>query len=72
VLTLEQTQAGEPFRVPMEVGVRHAGADGLRIERIELVGQRGEFRLPADREPEAVTLDPGLWVLMEATLERRR
>ena len=71
VLVLEQTQAGEPFRVPMEVSVRYRGDAGVRVERVELLGQRGEFRIAVEGEPETVHLDPDLWVLMDAELTRR-
>lgn len=70
VITLEQTQPGEPFRIPMDVGLRYRGEADLHIERIELTGRRGEFRIASERGPEAVMLDPGLWVLMEATVAR--
>jgi len=67
-LTLRQTQPGEPFRVPMEVGIREGGQ--LRIERIELAGSSGTFELHAEQEPESVSLDPRFFVLMNATLGR--
>ena len=70
-VTLEQTQAGEAFRVPLEVGIQYPGESATRIERIELAGTSGRFLIDSDREPASLTLDPNLWVLLEATLERR-
>jgi len=67
-LALRQTQPGEPFRLPIEVGIREGGQ--LRIERIELDGGAGSFELPVEQEPESVSLDPRFFVLMNARLER--
>ena len=66
-IALAQTQVGEPFRVPLEIGIRYPGDAGIRIERVELTGARGQFMLASDREPSSVTLDPNFWALMEPT-----
>ncbi len=68
---LRQSQDGEPFVMPLEVGLSFGGATAVRIERIELGGQPGRFTFPADREPTAVTLDPNFWVLMESRFQKR-
>ena len=70
-IALEQTQAGEPFRVPLDVGIRYPDDAGPRIERIALRDRRGAFSIASDREPNSVALDPNLWVLMEGGLEHR-
>jgi aminopeptidase N len=70
-LDLEQTQAAEPYRMPIEVAVGAGGGSGPRTERIELDGRRQSFAIPLDGEPIAVSLDPRALVLMDATLERR-
>ena len=64
-VTVELTQAGQPYRLPLEIGITAAGGD-LRIERVELTGERGRFTISADREPSAIVLDPNTWTLMEA------
>ena len=70
-INLNQTQTGEAFRVPLEVGIRASADSPLRIEPIELTAGRGRFLIDSDREPASVTLDPNLWVLMEARLVRK-
>jgi aminopeptidase N len=69
---LSQTQTGEIYRLPIEIGV--AQPDGqVRVERVELTGRTGRFVLNADTEPGAVTLDPNTWVLMQpGPFARRR
>ena len=69
-ITLKQTQTGEAFRVPLEVGVRYPGESAPRIERIELTDRSGRFLIDSAREPASVTLDPNFLVLMEATFGR--
>jgi aminopeptidase N len=71
-LELSQTQTGEAYRLPIDVGITLA--DGrLRVERVDLAGRTGRFRLHVEAEPGAVTLDPNAWVLMQAgVLVRRR
>ncbi len=70
-ITLEQTQAGEPFRVPLEIGIRFAGESTLRTERVEITGGQARVAFDSTREPAAVVLDPNLWVLMESRFDRR-
>jgi aminopeptidase N len=62
---LEQIQAGEAFRLPIEVAV------GSRIERIEMTEKRQRFEIPAAETPASVTLDPNTWMLMEARFEKK-
>ena len=64
-VTLAQTQAGAPFRLPIELGVGFGSAPP-RLERVELKDARATFKILADAEPTAVSLDPGTWLLMEA------
>ena len=64
-IDLQQTQAGAPFRFPLEIGIARAGGQPV-IHRVELTGASGRFTLPADAEPAAVSLDPNTWVLLES------
>ena len=64
-IELAQTQAGEAFRLPMEVAV--AG----KIERIEMTEKTQHFEIAAEQEPSGVELDPNLWVLMDAKFTKR-
>jgi aminopeptidase N len=64
-IEIAQVQAGQPFRIPLDVGVAEAGGQP-RIQRVELSQGAGRFTIPFDREPASVVLDPNSWVLMEA------
>jgi aminopeptidase N len=57
-VTITQTQAGEAYRLPMDVSV------GGNIQRVELTDKSQKFELPAEKAPGVVELDPGMWVLM--------
>ena len=63
VFELTQTQAGEAYRLPLEIGV------GGRVEKIEMTGRQQRFEIAAEAAPAAVVLDPNTWMLMEAKLE---
>jgi aminopeptidase N len=65
VVELTQTQAGDAYRMPLEIGIAANATAAPRIERIELTGRDGRFTLAADAEPASVVLDPNTWVLME-------
>jgi aminopeptidase N len=65
-LDVEQLQPGPPYRMPIEVAVEVAGEPGARLERVELREARQSFRIPAEREPRSVALDPRTLVLMDA------
>jgi aminopeptidase N len=60
-IELTQTQAGEVYRLPLEVAV------GTKVQRIEMTEKQQRFEIAADQAPASVTLDPNTWVLMEAT-----
>ena len=64
-IELTQMQAGDAFRLPMEIGV-----DG-KIERIEMTAKRQRFEIGAANAPERVELDPNVWVLMDAKFAKR-
>ena len=64
-LTLEQTEEGEPYRLPIEVEI------GNKIENVDFRQKKQTFELPADQEPAALAVDPNVWVLMNATMEKK-
>lgn len=70
VVELTQTQAGEPFLMPVDVGIADA-AGRQRVERGEFTGRTARFAFGAEQEPTGVTLDPQVRTLMDARLERR-
>jgi aminopeptidase N len=69
VVELTQTQAGDAYVLPLEIGITNDGAP--KIERIELTEKQQEFQIAVDKEPAAVTLDPNTWVLMESRFAKR-
>ena len=71
VVELAQTQPGDSYRLPMEVGVMPDSAGAMRTERIDLTQKRQRFEITADRAPKDVVLDPNVWMLMDAKFVRR-
>ena len=71
IVTVELTQAGQPYRLPLEIGLRDAGG-GIRIERVELTGATSRFTIATGQEPAAVVLDPNTWTLMETPAFARK
>jgi aminopeptidase N len=65
-IDLAQTQKGEAYRLPLEIGI-----DGARIEKIEMTQKQQHFEMAAERAPDSVTLDPNTWVLMDAHFEKK-
>jgi aminopeptidase N len=58
-IAIAQTQAGEAYRLPMDVSV------GGISHHIEITGKSQKFELPVEKAPARVELDPGVWVLFE-------
>jgi aminopeptidase N len=65
VVELKQTHAGDPYRLPLDIGVSVSTTTASRVERVELTGRDGRFTIGVSGEPSAVVLDPNTWVLME-------
>ena len=71
-VTVSQTQAGEAYRLGVDVGVAQQPGDVPKIERIELASRTATKLIAVDKEPAAISLDPNTWLLMEGgTLTRR-
>lgn len=70
VLELRQVQATAPFALPIEVQVIMPATRVLPT-RITLTGRTQRFTIPARERPTSVDLDPGLKVLMQATVTAR-
>jgi aminopeptidase N len=62
-IDLTQTQAGDAFRLPLEIGVK---GQQMRIEKIEMTAKLQKFEIAAEQEPASVALDPNVWMLMDA------
>jgi aminopeptidase N len=65
---LSQVQNGEPYRLPIEIGLVMRAGDLPRVERVELSGRRSTFTVAADAEPASVVVDPDTWLLYEGGL----
>jgi aminopeptidase N len=63
-IELTQTQAGEAFRLPLEIAFAAAG-DPPRIAAIQMTGKRQHFEIACDQEPASVELDPNTWMLAQ-------
>jgi aminopeptidase N len=64
-VTLTQSQAAEPYRLPVEIGIAAKDGDLPRVERIELSGRSVTRTFSAETEPALVTIDPNTWLLIE-------
>jgi aminopeptidase N len=65
VMTVLQTQAGDPFRFSLGVGVPVGSNAAPVVRQVQVAGRESTFRIPADAEPAAVVLDPGVWLLAD-------
>lgn len=61
-IRIEQTQGGEAYRFPLEVGV-----DGETVARVEVRKREEEFVVPAEKAPREIRLDPKLWILFSSS-----
>jgi aminopeptidase N len=68
---LTQTEPGEPYRLPIEIGITSAGAPEPKITRVDFHQKQQGFEIPADREPAAVELDPNVWLLIDGKIEKK-
>jgi aminopeptidase N len=67
VVDLAQTQPGDPYRMPFEIGISEGGATpATRIERLEMTKKQSVFAIGAETEPATVSFDPNTWLLMDA------
>jgi len=72
-VSLEQRQGDENLiRMPIEIGVYMKGQASPTIERVQLDAKSHLFTINAASAPDDVRLDPNAWVLMDATLVRRK
>ena len=72
-ISLDQLQTdGSLFTMPVQVGVYSKGQPAPAIARVQLSAKSNVFTINAPTEPEDVRLDPNLWVLMDATFEKKR
>lgn len=61
VIELAQTQPGDAYRLPLEIGFTMDGAP--KIERVEFNQKQQRFEMTVDKEPLTVMLDPNTRLL---------
>ncbi len=69
-LELRQVQAGEPFRLTVELAVQVSGRPA-RLERIEMTSSSATATFKAPDEPAALVLDPNVRLLAATEVSRR-
>jgi aminopeptidase N len=65
VVTVKQTQASEPYRFALGLGVSTIGSAVPTVRQVQVTGRESTFTIPADAEPASVVLDPGVWLLAD-------
>ena len=70
-IELAQTQASDPFRLPLEIGITGDPTQPARLEKVILTDRRHHFSFASDRDPTAIVLDPNTSVLANLTLVRQ-
>ena len=65
LLDLKQLQPGEPYRLPLEIGLTESaeGRSKIRVEPIILTTSTQRFAIEAEVKPASISLDPNLKVL---------
>ncbi|HWI16270.1 MAG TPA: M1 family metallopeptidase [Vicinamibacterales bacterium] len=71
-VTVTQSQAAQPYRLKVGVGIAAKAGDLPRIETIELTGRQATRAFPLDAAPASVALDPQTTLLMDAGPFTRR
>ena len=65
-VTLSQSQAAEPWRVSVDVGITARAESPPRVETMMMTGRRTTMSFPSETKPAGVALDPNTSLLMEA------
>ena len=63
-LTVAQTQPGDPFAFPLDIGLVDAVGDTTRLT-LGVTGRQHRARIPAGQKPARVVLDPDVWLLFQ-------
>ncbi len=70
-IELTQMQPGDPYRLPLEIGIKVDNTAAIKIEKIEVTQRQQRFEIALDKEPSSVALDPNTLALMEARFINR-
>ena len=65
IVTVRQTQAGEPYRFSLGVAVTPAAGTLPRVQPMPVAGRETTVTIPFDTEPASVALDPEVGLLAE-------
>ncbi len=65
VVNIRQTQAAEPYRFSLGVGVSATVGAPPRVHAMAVTGRDTTVRIPSETDPISVTLDPGVWLLAD-------
>ena len=71
VVTVRQTQAGDAYQFPLDIGVTPATGP-TRVVEMQVNGREASMTIPVDAEPTGVTLDPNVWLLAELVGVRKQ
>ena len=70
-IDLAQTEPGDAFRLPLEIGIRSAAGAPAKIASMQMTEKRQHFSVATDREPASVELDPDTWLLAQTHFSKR-
>ena len=65
VVTIRQTQAAEPYRLAVQVGVVSTAGAPPKMQTSQLDGREVTLKIPSETAPNSVLLDPGVWLLAD-------
>ena len=71
-VTVTQSQAAEPFRLSIEIGITATAGELPDVERIELTGRTATKTFDVEGQPASVVIDPNTWLLMEPVAVTKR
>ena len=68
IVELRQTQASEPFSVPIEFGIVNTPGAAARLEQAVMTGRTARFTFAAPQEPQRIDADPNTRLLADVQL----
>jgi aminopeptidase N len=71
IVEMEQKQMGQAFRLHLQMAITLPGTT-IKLSNVVLTGLTARFEIPSEKEPQAVSLDPGIQVLMDAQFSRQK
>jgi aminopeptidase N len=65
IVTIRQTQAGDPYRLSLGIGVVRSAGALPSVQQMSVTGRETTISIPSESEPASVVLDPNVAVLAE-------